>query len=71
MVGRTVGVTRTGSHAGPRVAGPVPATGGVVELRVVDVLTLTDGRISDIGMVADELGALAGTGAVRLGPVGR
>jgi ketosteroid isomerase-like protein len=47
-------------------AGPLPPTGQVVELRVIDVLTLTDGRISDIWMVADELGALVAVGAVRL-----
>jgi ketosteroid isomerase-like protein len=59
-----------GRHAGTlsTSAGPVPATGEVVELRVIDVLTLTDGRISDIWMVADELGALAAIGAVRLAP---
>ena len=60
-----------GRHSGTlsTSAGPVPATGGVVELRVIDVLTLSDGRISDIWMVADELGALVGIGAVRLAPV--
>ena len=60
-----------GRHTGTlsTSAGPVPATGEAVELRVIDVLTLTDGRISDIWMVADELGALAGTGAVRLAAV--
>ncbi|WP_138734722.1 ester cyclase [Modestobacter excelsi] len=64
-----------GRHSGTlsTSAGPVPATGEVVELRVIDVLTLTDGRISDIWMVADELGALVGIGAVRLAvvPAGR
>jgi ketosteroid isomerase-like protein len=60
-----------GRHSGTlsTSAGPVPATGAVVELRVIDVLTLTDGRISDIRMVADELGALVGIGAVRLAAV--
>jgi len=60
-----------GVHVGPlsTSAGPVPATGGTVELRVIDVLTLTDGRISDIWMVADELGALVGIGAVRVAAV--
>ncbi|WP_246080919.1 ester cyclase [Modestobacter altitudinis] len=60
-----------GRHTGTlsTSAGPVPATGEVVELRVIDVLTLTDGRISEIWMVADELGALVGTGAVRVVPV--
>ncbi|RBY83593.1 hypothetical protein DQ238_00395 [Geodermatophilus sp. TF02-6] len=48
-------------------AGPVPPTGRGVVLRVVDVLTLAgDGRIADIVMVADELGALLAVDAVRL-----
>jgi predicted ester cyclase len=57
-----------GRHVGPLAtsAGPLPATGRHVQLRVVDVLTLTGGRISEIFMVADELGALAAVDAVRL-----
>ena len=47
-------------------AGPVPATGRELWLRVVDVLTLADGRITDIVMVADELGVLVALDAVRL-----
>jgi predicted ester cyclase len=61
LTGRQVGTLATS-------AGPLPPTGRVVELRVVDVLTLTDGRISDIWMVADELGALVALDAVRLSP---
>jgi predicted ester cyclase len=61
LSGRQVGTLATS-------AGPLPPTGRVVELRVVDVLTLTDGRISDIWMVADELGALVALDAVRLSP---
>jgi predicted ester cyclase len=61
LSGRQVGTLATS-------AGPVPPTGRVVELRVVDVLTLTDGRISDIWMVADELGALVALDVVRLSP---
>jgi hypothetical protein len=57
--GRQVGVFGTS-------AGPLPATGRVLDLRIVDLLTITDGRISAIWMVADELGALAGVDAVRL-----
>jgi ketosteroid isomerase-like protein len=57
--GRQVGTLTT-------AAGPLPPTGQRLELRVIDVLTLTDGRISAITMVADELGALAAIGAVRL-----
>jgi hypothetical protein len=41
-----------------------------VELRVIDVLTITEGRNSDIWMVADELGALVAVNAVRLSPPG-
>jgi predicted ester cyclase len=61
MGGRQVGPLGT-------AAGELPPTGRHVELRVIDVLTLTDGRISDIWMVADELGALAAVGAVALVP---
>ncbi|GAB3315591.1 hypothetical protein GCM10027451_31530 [Geodermatophilus aquaeductus] len=61
MGGRQVGPLGTS-------AGPLPPTGRHVELRVIDVLTLTDGRISEIWMVADELGALAAVGAVALVP---
>jgi ketosteroid isomerase-like protein len=59
LSGRQVGTLATS-------AGPVPPTGRVVELRVIDVLTITDGRISDICMVADELGALVALDVVRL-----
>jgi SnoaL-like polyketide cyclase len=57
-----------GRHVGPlgTAAGPVPATGQLLELRVIDVLTITDGRISSIWMAADELGALVAADAVRL-----
>jgi SnoaL-like polyketide cyclase len=48
--------------------GAVPATGRLLELRVIDVLTVVDGRITEIVMVADELGLLAGLGAVALVP---
>jgi hypothetical protein len=41
-----------------------------VQLRVVDVLTLDGGRIADVFVVADELGALAALDAVRLVPAG-
>ena len=57
-----------GPHVGPwtTAAGPVPATGRELWLRVIDVLTVVDGRITDIVMVADELGVLVGLDAVRL-----
>src|SRR4051794_40538842 len=59
MGGRQVGTLST-------AAGPLAATGQHLQLRVIDVLTLTGGRVSAITMVADELGALASVGAVRL-----
>jgi ketosteroid isomerase-like protein len=61
-----------GRHVGPltTAAGSVPATGRLLDIRVIDVLTVTDGRISSIWMVADELGALVSADAVRLHPGG-
>jgi predicted ester cyclase len=47
-------------------AGRVPPTGQRVDLRVIDILTLTDGRISSIWMVADWLTALTAAGALRM-----
>jgi predicted ester cyclase len=57
-----------GRQVGPwgTTAGPLPATGQLLELRVIDILTITDGRISSIWMVADELGTLVAADAVRL-----
>ena len=57
-----------GTHTGPlpTALGVVPATGGPVDLRVIDVLTLTDGRISGIVMAGDELGNLVRLGVVAL-----
>jgi ketosteroid isomerase-like protein len=52
LQGRQVGPLQTS-------AGLLPPSGAHITLRVIDVLTLTDGRISGITMVADELGALA------------
>jgi hypothetical protein len=59
-----------GTHTGPLPTplGTVPATGGPVDLRVIDVLTLTDGRISGIVMVGDELGNLLRLGVLALAP---
>jgi hypothetical protein len=57
-----------GRHVGPldTPLGPVPGRGDVISMQVIDVLTVRDGRISEIWMVADLLGMLAGAGAVRL-----
>ncbi len=62
----------SGRQVGPlnTAAGVLPPTGQEVALRVIDILTLTDGRISEITMVGDELGALVAIGAARLVPEG-
>jgi hypothetical protein len=59
LAGRQVGPLET-------PAGRVPPTGRRVDVRIIDVLTLTDGRISGIVMVADWLTALVAAGAVRV-----
>jgi ketosteroid isomerase-like protein len=57
--GRQVGPLRTS-------IGALQPTGQEISLRVIDILTMVDGRISEIVMVADELGALAAAGTVAL-----
>ena len=63
----------SGRHVGPldTPLGQVPATGEILTLDVIDLLVVTDDRISEIFMTADYLGALGRAGAVRLtvGPV--
>jgi predicted ester cyclase len=44
----------------------VHPSGQSVTIRIIDILTLTNGRISNIWMVADELGALVAINAVAL-----
>ena len=58
----------TGRHVGPldTPLGLVPATGEVLVVDVIDLLLVSDGRISEIFMTADYLGALGRAGAVRL-----
>jgi predicted ester cyclase len=46
--------------------GVLQPTGQEISLRVIDILTLVDGRISSIAMVSDELAVLAAVGAVAL-----
>jgi ketosteroid isomerase-like protein len=46
--------------------GQVAATGEEVSIQGMDVLTLTDGRITKITVLADELGLLSRLGAVTL-----
>jgi ketosteroid isomerase-like protein len=46
--------------------GEISPTGREVEVRVIDVLSITDGRISGIQVVPDNLGLAMQLGAVRL-----
>jgi ketosteroid isomerase-like protein len=57
-----------GRQIGPMATplGDLLPTGRIIDLRVIDILTIADGRISDVWMAADELGALAAVGAVAL-----
>jgi uncharacterized protein YndB with AHSA1/START domain len=57
-----------GRHVGPldTPAGRLPASGVRLDLRIIDLLTLTDGRVSAIRMVADWLSALAPAGLVHV-----
>jgi ketosteroid isomerase-like protein len=57
-------VTHTGTLQTP--LGPVPPTGRAAVARTIDILTVRDGRITDIVVVADELGLLTGLGVLSL-----
>ena len=59
LAGRQVGPLDT-------PAGRVAPTGRRIDVRIIDILTLSDGRISGIWMVADWLAALADADAVHL-----
>jgi hypothetical protein len=59
LAGRQVGPLDT-------PAGRLPPTGGWIELRVVDVLTVPDGVITEIRMVADWLPAFVAAGLLRV-----
>ncbi|MGH3913386.1 MAG: ester cyclase [Pseudonocardiaceae bacterium] len=56
--------THSGAYRTP--LGDVAPTGTPVAIRTIDVLTLTEGRVSAVWVVADELGLLTGLGAVAL-----
>ena len=59
LAGRQVGPLDT-------PAGRLPPTGQWIDVRIIDVLTLSDGRVTAIRMVADWLPALAAAGALRI-----
>ena len=60
-----------GRHVGPLPTplGVVLASGQVIERQVIDVLTVNDGLITDVRVVADELSARVKLGALALVPV--
>ena len=68
--GDSVGVAfrLAGRQVGPldTPAGRLPPTGQWIDVRIIDVLTLSDGRVTAIRMVADWLPALAAAGALRI-----
>jgi hypothetical protein len=57
-----------GRHAGPFASplGTVAPTHRDIEVRTIDVLTVTDGKISALWVVSDDLGLLRQLGAVNL-----
>jgi predicted ester cyclase len=58
----------TGRQVGPLATplGTVPPTGRTVRIRTIDVLTVVDGRVTRVWVVADELGLLQQLDAVSL-----
>jgi predicted ester cyclase len=59
-----------GVHVGPLETplGEISPTGREVRIRVIDVLSITDGRISAIQVVPDNLALAMQLGAVQLAP---
>ena len=57
-----------GQHTGPfdSPVGTIAPTHRDIEVRTIDVLTLTDGVISGIWVVSDELGLLRQLGEIKL-----
>ncbi len=60
----TIVFRMSGRHVGSwtTAIGELAATGKVIERQIIDLLVLRDGRISEVWMVGDELGALARAG---------
>jgi ketosteroid isomerase-like protein len=57
-----------GRHTGPfkTPLGSVESTGRAFEIRVIDILTISDGRITAIEVIPDNLSLMMQIGAVRL-----
>ena len=65
-----IGFRMRGRHVGPLATplGEIPAPGRDVEVRTIDILTAPDDVVTDVFVVADELGRLSQLGAVTLVP---
>jgi hypothetical protein len=63
-----IGFRMRGRHIGPLETplGVVPATGGDVEVRTIDILTMRNDLVAEVFVVADELGRLVQLGALAL-----
>lgn len=61
-----VPAARTARGPAPTPLGTVPPTGRTVDLKIIDILTITDGLIGAVQMVADNLDLLLQLGAVTL-----
>ena len=59
-----------GRHVGPLETplGVISATGREIEIRVIDVLSLTDGRVSAVQVAPDNLALAMQLGVVELKP---
>jgi hypothetical protein len=57
-----------GRHVGPYASplGTIPPTGREIQVRTIDVLTVEDGLVSAIWVVADDLGLLTQLDAITL-----
>jgi len=66
--GRVVAFLMRGQHTGPFVSpvGTIAPTRREIEVRTIDVLTLTEGVISGILVVSDELGLLRQLTEIKL-----
>jgi ketosteroid isomerase-like protein len=62
VIGFYLHVRHTGTVQTP--VGPVAATGRELSIRTTDILTVRDGLITDIWVIADDLGMLTQLGAL-------
>ena len=68
----TVVFRLSGRHVGPLTTplGVLPPTGRPASRQVIDLLAIRDGKIAQVWMTADELGALSQLGVLAIVPAG-